>query len=222
MTMNETTRAALRAELESRSEADLRAALVGYMAEAETGIEKACHVLVILAARGLAIPATLPGVLGYYREIAEGKLSAHAAWLLGGKREVLDAVMKCPLPLQDEIADGKPIPVATRYQGRISSTSLTIYEMTQGQIRLAFSEERGLAPLEDQQKWLFQVGEKSAGPVPEAPKVKIAVDREQGRILVNRTPVTVDEFREAFAALGWQIKPIYGASGFAAKKSGAA
>jgi len=94
-----------------------------------------------------------------------------------------------------------------RINGRVQSREATIFEMSQMQMRLAFSED-GITPWEQQGEWLHKANYRE--PAAEKAKVRIAVDSEKGDIVVNRTHVTVDELIPALAALGFAVKPLYG------------
>lgn len=186
---------------------DLVAAMREGFMMAEKGILTACVSICVLEERGVDLPM-LPDVYRHAREIAEGKLSAHAGLILGRFPFAIKAVMPLPITLQDEIADGKKIKVATKADGRIRCLDLTIFEMSQMQMRLAFSDE-GITPWEQQGEWLLKTGHQEAPVSAAAKKASIAVDAKRGDIVVGRTHVSVDDLIPALAALGFAVKPLY-------------
>lgn len=173
---------------------------------AAEGIKQACISVCILKERGVDLPV-LPALFHYAADVAEGRLSPHAGFILGNARIYIEGIMKLPCALQDAVADGQKIKIAVRLDGRIRSKDVTIMQMTPLQMRLAFSAD-GFTPWEEQGEYLLKSGQgKPAAP----PKIKPpAFDRKTGDIVVGRHRYKPSDFYAAFAAAGLQIKPIYG------------
>lgn len=190
----------------------LIAAMREGFALSEDGVLRACVSIAVLEEREVELPM-LPEVYRYAREIAEGRLSPHAGLILGRLPFAIRAVLPLPLSLQDEIADGRKVRVAVKIEGRVSSRELTIYEMSQLQMRLAFSDE-GIEPWERQGEFLHKASAELLGEaVPSSPKIR--VDPETGHIIVGRTRLSVDDLLPALAALGYVVKPAYQKKKFA-------
>lgn len=184
-------------------------ALKGGLEMSAEGALKACIAITVLEEREVPLPM-LPEGFRYARDIAEGRLSAHAAMILGSKADLIKAVMPLPLKEQDAIADGKKIKVAVKLDGRVMNKDMSIFQMSQMQLRLVFSDE-GITPASEQGEWLHKTGYKE--PVPKATKCKLAVDSKTSEILIGRNRVTVDDLIPQLAALGYSVKPIYGTKG---------
>ena len=181
---------------------------------AEEGIRRACIAIVVLEERGVALPM-LPDVYRYALDIAEGRLSPRAVLVLGKFRGAIKAVMRLPIALQDEIAEGKKVKVAVKVDGRIQSRELTIFQMMELQMRLAFGED-GITPWEEQGSFLLKaapsiVGESAQDAKHEKPTIRVAAETRE--IIVNRTHLTVEDLIPALSALGYVIKPVYGQTG---------
>ncbi|PZX03768.1 hypothetical protein [Celeribacter halophilus] len=174
------------------------------LAMSEEGIRHAAISVAVLEERGRDM-SMLPDTFRYAREIAEGQLSPHAAWLLARIPHAIRSILPLPLDMQDEIADGMKIKIAVRKDGRTMSDERTIYEMSQLQMRLAFSET-GISPFDNQAKWLIQ-NEANGDKHRNTPKITAT---KSGEIIVGRTHLTVDDLIPALSALGYVVKPIYG------------
>lgn len=185
------------------------------LAHAAEGLRRACVCAVALEAREAELPM-LPQVFRFAREIAEGRLSPQAAWVITGlPRKVSAGAVRalCALPHaeQERIAGGGPIKIAVRDKdGRIRFEDRQIWTLTQAQLALAFGED-GLTPPEEQGEFLVRTGR--GAEVTPAPELRVWVDAETGEIVVNRPRFRPEDLRAAYAATGWQIKPIYGSAG---------
>lgn len=190
----------------------LFAALRDGLSMSEDGIRHAAISVTVLEERGRDM-SMLPDTFRFSREIAEGELSAHAAWLLARIPFAIRAILPMPTDMQDQIADGKRIKVAVKKDGRMMHKDLTIFEMSQGQMRLAFSDD-GIVSAEEQGQFLHKATEEvlhKIGMLPPAKvRPKISVDAGAGDIVVGRTHISVDDLMPALAALGYIVKPAYG------------
>lgn len=192
----------------------LVAALRDGLSMSEDGIRHAAVSVAVLEERGRDM-SMLPDTFRFAREIAEGELSAHAAWLLARIPFAIRSILPLPTDMQDEIADGKRIKVAVKKAGRMMHEDLTIFEMSQGQMRLAFSED-GIVSAGEQGQFLHQASDEAlqkAGlgrKANAAVKPKISVDAESCEIIVGRTHLSVDDLMPALAALGYVVKSAYG------------
>lgn len=186
---------------------DLRREIAGAIAGAEVGVERACVLILALEERGEPLPDRLPGVFAHFRKIARGELSAGAAWRIQGITGAIEAIAKLKPQDQDLIASGHKVKVATRENGRISSLDLSIDAMSGTQMDLAFSAEKGIRPLEDQQKILFTAPSRSHDSTSKV-KPSLRASKETGEIIVNRTHVSVDDLADVLATMGYMLKAI--------------
>lgn len=192
--------------------AQLLGALHDALKMAAENTYRACVAVTVLEEREVPLPM-LPQVYRYARDIAEGRLSAYAGLTLGQhKLDLIKAIQKLPIDMQDEIADGKRIKVAVKVDGRVQSRELTIFEMTQLQMRLAFSEG-GITPWEEQGEWLHKAAPEKLAEKPIERKPTISVDSKTREIIIGRQHLTVDDLIPALSALGYVTKPAYGAKG---------
>lgn len=186
---------------------DLLAGLRSAQSCAEGGLRRACVFAAVLEERGVDLPM-LPPVFRHARQIAEGRLSAHAAWILVDDPFVIRAIAPLPPDLQDRLADGEQIKIAVQTaQGRVVSAERKIFEMTRPQMQRAFDDGRILDWT--RQGELLIKGHNAApdGAPPRLPRVKI--DPETQMITVNGVKVPDELLIAAFAAKGMQVKPIY-------------
>jgi hypothetical protein len=152
--------------------------------------------------------AMLPPVFDHYREIAEGKLSAHAAWVHNGAPTVISALIGLPHDLQDRLADGEKIKIAVRNkEGRIVSDERRLDEMTGAELARAFRNGHVI-------DWTYQ-GEalvRAHNEAPEGGKAKpprVTIDPETQMVMVNRTRVPDDLLFAALLQRGLMVKPVY-------------
>jgi hypothetical protein len=170
------------------------------------GLRHACIGVFVAEERGIELPI-LPQAFAYAAEIAEGTLSPHAAIILARFPFTIRAVMGLPLAMQDEVANGRKVKIAVSDNGRVSSREMTIFEMSQDQMRMAFSDE-GITPWEQQGEWLIK-----SGKAKERPKAKMAVFKvnKEGDMVVSRLGVFSEcDLIQILASRGYLLKRIPG------------
>lgn len=180
-------------------------------------IYQACVVIAVLEERGHPFTGRdrLGPVYRFAPEIADGKLSARAAMDLQDNPAAIRAILGYPHAEQDEIAAGKVFKVAVMVDGRVMFQDKKIWNMTVAQMRMAVIEKRTA----DGQGTLLLTGVVKDEPLRSARKASIEVDSASKDIVVKRAGhVTIDELIPALAALGYQVKPIYGAAGMSPVK----
>jgi len=187
------------------TDAQLLSALASGLNAAADGIMRASIAVVVATERGITLPK-LPEVFRYAPEIASGALSARAAMTLAAYPFTVRAVLSMSHEMQEQLADGMKVKIAVRINGRIQSAERTIWEMSQMQMRVAFTEGN-ITPWEEQGEWLLKSGHVEGSHAPTVPVPRF--DKKSGKIVIGRRRLNIEDFRQAFLEAGYLISPAY-------------
>lgn len=187
------------------SEAESLSLLLAANAENADGFRRGCILVAARRQLGFSLPNT-QDVYRYADQVADGRLSANAAWVFGARPFMINAIMGLDHEWQDRLAGGEKIKIAVKVDGRIRSAEKGILEMSQMQMRLAFCDGK-ITPWEEQGEWLLKSGyiEPDTIRKPAVPKYS----EKQDRIMIGGKAYMVEDFMQAFGAAGFQIVPIY-------------
>lgn len=187
------------------TDAQLLSALLSGITAAADGTKSACVAVCIAKERGIDLPI-LPEVFRYALEVADGRISARAALTLARYPFAIRAVMGMDHGLQDRLADGEKVKIAVRVNGRVQSADRTIWEMSQMQMRVAFTDGQ-ITPWEQQGEWLHKSG--YVEPVEGKKRAKIKVNPIAQELAVTSGLISIDDLRAALLPMGLQITEVY-------------
>lgn len=190
------------------SDDDLLAALDAAMLATEAEMRRFCIFAAVAEARELPT-RLLPQVARMARDVAEGRLSIHAAWVLGGRDALLRHLLVLPLADQDRLADGGKVKIAIRNdQGRIVSAEKTIWDMTEAERVRAFGAQ-GIRDWTVQGELLIK-GHNAAPPDAPPPRPQFKVNPATGKPRVTRGgDFDWDDLTPMLARFGLKLTPIY-------------
>lgn len=183
----------------------LLAAIASALSEAADGLLCACVAVSVAKERGIELPM-LPDVFRYALEVADGRLSARAAMTLARYPFVIRAVMNVDHAMQERLADGEKIKIAVRINGHIQSAERSIWEMSQMQMRVAFTDGK-ITPWEQQGEWLHKSGH--VDPVKGSKRAKIKTNPIAQELVVTSGRISIDDLRSALLPMGLQIIEVY-------------
>lgn len=174
-----------------------------------SAFEKACCVYFKAYEKGIVLTPEPFGAYRYFKEIAQGVLSAYAVFKVSG--EDLKCLKGLDLKFQKRLADGEKVKVVTKKAYGQVTERKELSEMTMFEKRYAFDHETGLASTEeDQARFLSTVIVKKTD---NSPEVKIKALPDEGKISVGRQKIDPEDLKEALLSLGFLIKPAYGRVG---------
>lgn len=168
-------------------------------------VKAAAEILVELKARGENHPFMHEGVLRWYAQIADGRLSAKAALAFAGVNSILKHLVGMPLKQQDAFAAGQPTVIARHNtQGKIVSDERPLLQLSSNQLDLAFDQNTP-RPFAAQAKILAARG-------PEYPErrrsqspLSIRADIAAGEIICGQLRFTPQQLADALQRLGYRL-----------------
>lgn len=171
---------------------------------AET-IKQAADILIELHARKLVHPLMRDGVLRYYAEIADGRLSAKAALAFAGVHSVIRRLIGMPLEKQDALAAGEETIIATHdARGEIVSSKKPLLQLSAAQLDIAMTDGK-VRPFTEQRKILAARSAVRAPVRRSRNPLKIRADLATGEIVCGQLRFTPHELAAAVKVLGFEI-----------------
>jgi hypothetical protein len=168
-------------------------------------IKQAADILTELHIRKVTHPLMRDGVLRYYAEIAEGRLSAKAALAFAGVHTVIRRLIGMPLAKQDAFAAGEETIIATHdTRGEIVSSKKPLLQLSAAQLDIAMTDGK-VRPFAEQRKILaarsavHPPARRSRNPM------NIRADLATGEIVCGQLRFTPHELAAAVKALGFEI-----------------
>lgn len=170
---------------------------------AET-IKNAADILQELHARRLTHPLMREGVLRYYAEIADGRLSATAALAFAGVHSILKRLVGMPLAKQNAFAAGDDTVIAIHNgQGEIVSTKKPLIQLNAAQLDIALADGKP-RPFQEQKKMLA-ARQPRARARRSRSALAIRADLATGEIVCGQLRFKPHQLAGALKTLGFEI-----------------
>lgn len=153
-----------------------------------------------LERRGEDLTDLRSGMGAYLPMIAGGRLAADAVVKFAGQPTLLRAMFDLPLDLQQELVNGKPLPVlGLDTAGNPRVTELPAYSLTAAQVRQVFGPAR-IRDQREQEAVLVQTVTRKKAARAAAPQARVRFDAQSDQLVIGRTRLPVASVFEALAA----------------------
>lgn len=174
-------------------------------------IAEAALILLELHTRKVTHPLMRDGVLSYYAEICDGRLSAKAVLAFAGVHSILKRIVGMPLDQQDAFAAGGRATIAEHNRdGKIVSQQKPLIQMTAGQLDVAF--DKGIPRPFAEQRKILNVREPPAPRRRRGSTLSIRADLVRGEIICGQLRFTPHQLGAAMKTLGYEIRKIENAA----------
>lgn len=186
--------------IQTSSTEQLESRLGAIVASVAEGVHEGCLIIHELHKRGEYRPYMAQGPFRFWREVAEGKLTAAAVLGFGGVKPILAKVAKLPAEQQEELLHGAPIVVVEHDEhGHIYAVAKEPMRLSQAQWDLAIGDA-GYRDIDEQKAILAARGPdvRRSSSVAE-----FRIDTATGEIVVGRIRLDIRDVLYRCAKAGY-------------------